>query len=105
MLDLPEGIRNRIVTVLTQERTVEQAILFGSRARGDARTNSDIDLALIGDAIPLDLHTKLRDAAGLYTLDIVRVNELEDEPLLENIMKDGVLLYGREESASLALQR
>ena len=101
MLDLPESIKERIVSILSKEKTVEQALLFGSRARGDARANSDIDLSLIGENIPLSLHTKLRENVGLYSLDIVRMNELDDELLLESINMDGVLLYSREESAAL----
>jgi len=69
--------------------------------RRDARANSDIDLSLIGENIPLSLHTKLRENVGLYSLDIVRMNELDDELLLESINMDGVLLYSREESAAL----
>jgi len=95
MLDLPESIKERIVLILSKEKTVEQALLFGSRARGDARANSDIDLALIGDGIPLSLHTKLRENVGLHLLDIVRVNELDDDLLLESINTDGILLYSR----------
>ncbi|WP_372632029.1 nucleotidyltransferase domain-containing protein [Cohnella sp.] len=104
MLNLPESIKDRIVSILAEEKTVDQALLFGSRARGDARANSDIDLALIGDDIPLSLHTKLRENVGLYSLDIVRMNELDDELLLESIDRDGVLLYSREESATLSLR-
>ena len=102
MSDLPERIKDKIVSILSHEKTVEKALLFGSRARGDARANSDIDLALIGDAIPLSLHTKLRENVGLYSLDIVRMNELDDDPLLESINRDGVLLYSREEAAALS---
>ncbi len=102
MLNLPESIMERIISILSKERNVEKVILFGSRARGDARSNSDIDLALIGDNIPLSLHTKLRDNVGLYSLDIVRMNELDDELLLESIDKDGILLYSRDEAAALA---
>ncbi len=102
MLNLPESIMERIISILSKERNVEKVILFGSRARGDARSNSDIDLALICDNIPLSLHTKLRDNVGLYSLDIVRMNELDDELLLESINKDGILLYSRDEAAALA---
>lgn len=53
MFDIPEKIKNRWLLILSEEKTIEQAILFGSRARGDARANSDIDLALLGVAIPI----------------------------------------------------
>jgi predicted nucleotidyltransferase len=102
VLNLPEHIRVRIIWILSKERKVEQAILFGSRARGDSEINSDIDLALIGGDIPISLNTQLRDAAGLYTLDIVRIDGLIDDSLMADIQRDGVLIYSREEAATLA---
>lgn len=102
MLDLPEKIKIKIISILSNERKVKQAILFGSRARGDSKINSDIDLALVGYDIPVSLNTKLRDAAGLYTLDIVRMDGLDNDSLVANIERDGVLIYGREETSALA---
>jgi len=97
---LPKRVMDNLIAVLTQEPSVEKVILFGSRARGDAKDHSDIDLALLGNGIPLSLHTKLRYAAGLYQLDIVRVYELEDTILLSNIERDGVVIYSAEEAAA-----
>jgi predicted nucleotidyltransferase len=102
MLDIPEKIKIKIISILSNERKVKQAILFGSRARGDSKINSDIDLALVGYDIPVSLNTKLRDAAGLYTLDIVRMDGLDNDSLIANIERDGVLIYGREETSALA---
>lgn len=96
MLKLPENINKKISLVLSAEKNVCQAILFGSRARGDSRHNSDIDLALVGHDIPLSLNTKLREAAGLYSLDIVRIDDLEDASLMHSIERDGVVIYSRE---------
>lgn len=93
MLDLPDSLRKKLIQVLSEETSVQQAILFGSRARGDAKVNSDVDLALIGSQIPLSIHTKLREAAGLYTLDIVRIDELDNQSLLESIERDGSIIY------------
>lgn len=99
MLILPERVKVRLIAVLTQEPSIEKAILFGSRARGDAKDHSDIDLALLGSRIPLSVNTKLRDAAGLYLMDIVRINELENKDLLSNIERDGIVIYSSEEAA------
>jgi predicted nucleotidyltransferase len=102
MLDLPDRIKGKLIKVLSEEKNVKQAILFGSRARGDARINSDIDLALLGSHIPLSINTKLRDAAGLYTLDIVRIDGLDNGSLMESIDRDGVVIYSCEETPALA---
>ena len=102
MFDIPEKILNRWLLILSEEKAIEQAILFGSRARGDARANSDIDLALLGVAIPIHIHTKLREAAGLYKVDIVRLDELDNKALVENIERDGIVIYNREEPPSFS---
>ncbi|MCD9024713.1 nucleotidyltransferase domain-containing protein [Cohnella sp. NL03-T5] len=79
-------------------------MLFGSRARGDAKSNSDIDIALVGSNIPISLNTKLRDAVGLYQIDIVRIDDLDNDSLKVNIIREGVMIYSNEEAASLARQ-
>lgn len=98
MLILPDKIKAKLVSVLAKEPSVEKAFIFGSRARGDAKDQSDIDLALQGSEIPLSLNTKLRDAAGLYQMDIVKMNELENNDLLINIEREGVVIYSVEEA-------
>ena len=95
MIQLPERIRLKLIAQFAEEDTVEQVKLFGSRARGDARPNSDIDLALVGKRIPLSLHTRLREAAGIYPLDLVRLDELDNELLRTNIDLEGVVIYQR----------
>ncbi len=45
-----EGLLRKIVDVIVRERSPQAVILFGSRARGDAQADSDVDL-LISDAI------------------------------------------------------
>ncbi len=100
MNSLPEKIKNKWIDILSREKAVEQAILFGSRARGDARANSDIDLALLGCEIPIHIHTKLREAAGLYQVDIVRLNELDNKDLIESIERDGIVIYAREDASA-----
>jgi len=82
-----------MVTECDKEPGVEKVILFGSRARGDHRTNSDIDLALAGDGIPPRLNTRLREAAGLYSLDIVHLSDLDNPDLLEEINNEGITIY------------
>ncbi len=61
-----------------------------------------LDLALLGSHIPLSIHTKLREAAGLYTLDIVRIDGLDNDSLMESIDRDGVVIYSYEETSSHA---
>lgn len=102
MLDLPDRIRLKIVSILSAEPSVQQAFVFGSRARGDARTNSDIDLALAGRRIPISLNTQLRESIGLYSIDIVRIDDLDNDDLKASIERDGIVIYTAEDAVTLA---
>ena len=73
----------------------KKIILFGSRSRGDYKKNSDIDIA-----VDLDLNfrekRKLRDKidtlAGLYSVDLIFLNEVEDS-FKNKILKEGKIIY------------
>ena len=47
MTRVDDALLERMVQVIVDEVDPEQVILFGSRARGDARTDSDVDLVVV----------------------------------------------------------
>lgn len=47
MTPVTDDLLNRMVRAIVDEVDPEQVILFGSRARGDHRNNSDVDLIVI----------------------------------------------------------
>ena len=73
----------------------EKILLFGSRARGDYKPRSDIDLAIFG--MPETNRGKfwaaLDELPTLLKFDILHVQPGLDPALYANILKDGVLLY------------
>jgi len=91
---LSEGIVQAILHELSKHDGVKKAILFGSRARGDQRHNSDIDLAIEyeGD-FPAGLYLDLDEAAGIYKIDVIDLKRLSNQALLFNINRDGVTIY------------
>lgn len=68
--------------------------VFGSRARGDFKNNSDIDIAVEGN-ISKEKQVEIMNCFDLldipYMLDIIFVCEIEKKELLESIKKDGVI--------------
>ncbi|MBK7341982.1 MAG: nucleotidyltransferase domain-containing protein [Saprospiraceae bacterium] len=76
--------------------SVEKIILFGSRARGNYRPGSDIDLALSGDQLTKeDLDRIAMDVDDLllpYHVDLVRTNLVADHELATEIQQWGVSL-------------
>ena len=83
-----EEIRN-----LAQKYDIEKVILFGSRARGDFRRTSDIDIAVTGGdcarfALDVDEET-----STLLEYDIVDLDRDMQDELRESIEKEGRILY------------
>lgn len=83
---------------------VEAVILFGSVARGDSTSASDVDLAVIAPPVwrgRSDLEDRVRDRLGnacdvvLFTADqFAELASNSAEPIVRHILDDGVLLYG-----------
>ena len=70
-----------------------KVILFGSRARGDNKPRSDIDLAVEGGDI-LNFRFEIEDEAPtLLEFDIVDLSQKLNEKFLAEINRDGVILY------------
>ncbi|MDR3600383.1 MAG: nucleotidyltransferase domain-containing protein [Desulfosporosinus sp.] len=88
----------RSIREIGRNYAVEQIVLFGSRARGDHKPVSDIDLAVF--LLPKSncigrLASDIEDLNTLLKIDTIFINENIDPKLLENIKKEGVLLYER----------
>ena len=97
---LDENIIEKIVNILKNYKEVESARIFGSRARGDFRKSSDIDIALFGENLSLSTNTKIfYDIDELYLpykIDLINFNTLkEKDKLKENILNEGVEFYAK----------
>lgn len=90
--NLPDRVV-RDIRALAQKCGIEKVILFGSRARGDNRERSDIDLAVSGGKIA-EFATSLDDEVWtLLSFDVVNLDSAVQPALLENIDRDGVVIY------------
>ena len=56
---LDESIINEIIEIFKKYEEVENAKIFGSRARGNHRKGSDIDIALFGENLTHTINTKI----------------------------------------------
>ncbi len=91
-----EELYNQLA-MLAKRYGARRLVLFGSRARGDNRYNSDIDLAVYG--MPEDNRAAFwMDCEELPTLlkfDIVHIRDGMNPAFLENIKRDGVELMDK----------
>ena len=77
---------------------IERVVIFGSRAKGNFRQGSDIDLAIFGKdcspGIAMDLHSKLNENTPIpYFVDVVDYNSLQQPGLKEHINRVGKVMY------------
>ncbi len=90
------GIKERVIVEIRQiarQCAVHKVLLFGSRARGDYRERSDIDLAVVGGDV--DRFALLVDEKTwtLLKYDVVNLDGAVQSDLREAIKKDGIVLY------------
>jgi predicted nucleotidyltransferase len=90
---------SQIIEVFTQYPEVEKAILYGSRAKGNYRHGSDIDLTLIGSNIDLNVLNRislaLDDLLLPYEIDISIYKHIDNEQLVQHIERVGKTFYAR----------
>lgn len=89
---IPEKSMNIILHTLEQFKEIEKASIFGSRALGNYKNGSDIDLVIYGsrvtDEIINFLSIQLNEELPLpYFFDIVHYESLSNKKLKEHIDK------------------
>ncbi len=76
----------------------KKIVLFGSRARGDFRKSSDIDIAVdigLNFREKRKLREKIDIVVGLYSVDLIFFDEIE-ESFKRKILQEGKILYEKE---------
>lgn len=100
------GLSNRdmhlMQTVFTQDKRIKQVKIYGSRAMGNYRKGSDIDLAFYtGDKrnISATIKETLELLPTPYLFDVTHYDTLTHQGLKQHIDNDGKILYTRETGA------
>lgn len=73
---------------------IYQFKIFGSRARGDYKNSSDIDIAVFGNITEQDKFLILNEFDLInmpYTIDVVFMKDIEKQSLIDSILKEGVV--------------
>ena len=76
---------------------IQKVVHFGSRARGNYRKTSDIDLAIYTNNATHSqqnlIEYQIQEMPTLLKIDIVFMDRLANEKLIANIVKDGAVVY------------
>ncbi len=102
---LKEEIIEKIKNIFSKYSEIEKVILYGSRAKGNFKNGSDIDLTLIGKKLNLKLMNKIEleiDNLFLpYSFDISLFSQISNQDLVGHIKRVGVIFYENNEGVSL----
>ncbi|MDR3012287.1 MAG: nucleotidyltransferase domain-containing protein [Chitinispirillales bacterium] len=96
MFGLPDKTIDMINGVFSQYSGIEKVIIYGSRARGDYRNGSDIDLTIYGD---ISFNDKMHISGLIYELpipymcDLSIFKDIKNENLTEHIERVGQVFY------------
>jgi len=95
---LPEETLKNIRYVLSQYSKIEKACVFGSRAKGNFKSGSDIDIALFGEKISYQTLKKVtyqlnEETTMPYFFDLVHYETINNDALLTHINEFGLRLY------------
>lgn len=96
---LPTGDLNAIINVVASVDNVQRAVVYGSRAKGNYRPNSDIDIMLFGDSLTFsDIVTvadRLDDLLLPWQIDITARNRVFNSDFIEQVDRYGKVIFNR----------
>jgi predicted nucleotidyltransferase len=101
---LKQTILEKIIKVFSTHPQIQQVILYGSRAKGNFRNGSDIDLTIRGESITLSqllkIENDLDDLLLPYKIDLSLLHQIHEPDLNEHISRVGVVIYDKKDCFS-----
>lgn len=97
---LPPATLEKLNSVFAQHHAIDTVLIYGSRAKGNYRTGSDIDLTIKGSEITfkefMQIETQIDDLMLPYTVDLSQYTQLNNNELIAHIDRVGVAIYARD---------
>jgi len=93
---LKDGDIEIIIAILKRYPQIEQALIFGSRAKGNYKPGSDVDIVLKGTVndITSDIGFSLNEDSLLpYKFDVLDYNSISNQNLIDHINRVGIVFY------------
>ena len=96
---LKDDTVSKIQAVLINYPEVDKATLYGSRAKGNYKPASDIDITLTGQLLNLDILNRIEldldDLLLPYKIDLSIFQLIKNEDLINHVKKEGATLYSK----------
>jgi uncharacterized protein len=102
------GLQQKHIDIINycfaQYPQIEQVILYGSRAKGNYKNGSDIDLTIIGNldfSTLLKLENQLDDLLLPYKIDLSLQHQIADPDLIAHIQRVGMVFFDQQQAMKL----
>ncbi|MFZ3101205.1 MAG: nucleotidyltransferase domain-containing protein [Desulfitobacteriaceae bacterium] len=102
------GLEGRVTEMLrrvfSRYSDIDSVVLFGSRAKGTAKHNSDIDLAIVGVDNDLRIEKIALELDSLplpYKFDVQSFSSIRNPVLRDHINRVGVKIYEKRDELKL----
>jgi len=97
MYGLDENVIKDLKEIFAKFPAVEKVILYGSRAMGNYRNGSDIDITLLGKNLSnqtiFGIQDEIEELYLPYSFDISIFNRIDNEDLMDHIQRVGKVFY------------
>ena len=98
---LPFGLKESTISqmqaVFSNYPCIDKAVIYGSRATGNYRNGSDIDITLLGEQLTYEqlnrIETQLDDLMLIYSIDLSLFKCIDSPDLIEHINRVGQVFY------------
>ena len=88
---------DNVISVLAAHPEIEKAVIYGSRAKGNYKNGSDIDLTLYGEALDFSLlsriSSELYDLPIPHEVDLSIFTDIKNPDLVDHIRRVGQVFY------------
>ncbi|MGL4849427.1 MAG: nucleotidyltransferase family protein [Clostridium sp.] len=93
MYGIEKSVYEKLISYFNERKYIRKAIIFGSRAKGNYRYNSDIDLGILCDEDYKGIiREDIEELVGVYSTDIVFLDSMNNE-IKKQIERDGIVVY------------
>lgn len=88
---------NTLVSILQKHNTIKDVVIFGSRAKGNYKTGSDIDLVIMNKDVSntelIQLKNDFEESSLPYFVDVLNYHSIQTPDLINHISRVGEQLY------------
>ncbi|PPK74874.1 putative nucleotidyltransferase [Methylobacter tundripaludum] len=99
-LGLSQITLDKLNSVFLRHKAINSVLVYGSRAKGNYRPGSDIDLTIKGDVLEfaelMQIEDQIDDLFLPYTVDLSQYAQLSNVDLIEHIDRVGVVIYDKD---------